>query len=125
MPNPGIEKLVYKATAGDIEIPGQNLANEGEALIEKLVRESAKGTINRTGNKRFDHTFDYLGDDVKADIEADEGNLNDLEVWYLGSASADVTIPDVELMWHDRLVFDPAAEDENGGEIRVYRVWNG
>lgn len=125
MANPGIEKLVYKATAGDVTINGEDLNNEGEAVIEKLVSQTAKGTVNRTGNKRFDHTFMHKGTSVKAAIEADEGNLNDLEIWFLGSGSADHTIPSLDLIWQDRLLFDPEAEDEPGGEIRVMRVWNG
>lgn len=125
MPNPGIEKLVYKATAGDITIAGEDINAEGEAVIEKLVRQTAKGTISKTGNKRFDHTFMVAGTSNKSAIEADEGDLNNLEVWFLGSASADHTIPDVDLFWTDRMIFDPESEDENGGEIRVFRVWNG
>lgn len=123
--NPGIEKIVYQATGGDIEIAGEDLSAEGEAVIEKLVRQSAKGTLDRTGNKQIDHTFVHAGDDVKSAIEADEGNLNSLEIWMLGSASADHTIPNLDLIWSDRMVFDPQAEDEGGGNIRVYRVWNG
>jgi hypothetical protein len=124
--NPGIEKLVYKAEGGDITIPGEDINAEGEAIIDKLVRQTAKGTIDRTGNKQFDHTFMVAGDDYKSDIEADEGNTNDLEVYYLGSTSTpDQTIPSLDLIWSDRMNFDPSAEDENGGELRVYRIWNG
>lgn len=125
MPNPGIEKLVYNADAGAINIPGEKLNTIAESVIEKLVRQSAKGNISRTGNKRFDETFQYIGTDIKSAIEADEGNLNDLEIWFLGSTAADHTIPALDLIWSDRMIFDPEAEDEGGGEIRVYRTWNG
>lgn len=122
---PGIEKLVYKADGGDVTIPGEKLATDVTPTIEKLIQTTAKGVNRRTGNKRFDVSINYFDDDILTDLEADEGNLNDLEVWMLGSASADHTIPSIDIIATERMVFDPEAEDEGGLQLDLFRVWNG
>src|SRR5699024_6595681 len=106
----GIEKLVYQATAGPIELLAQNMGTDFEAVIEKITANTARGTLRRTGNKMVDFTFNYYDSSILSDLEADENNVNDLEIWQLGSASADGTIPDVELIAQERIVGDPESE---------------
>ncbi|WP_441001316.1 hypothetical protein [Fodinibius sp. SL11] len=124
---PGIEKLVYKATGGDITIPGEKLATDIQPVIEKLIQSTARGVNRRTGNKRIDESVNYFDDDILSDLEADEGNLNDLEIYFLGNTSAtpDHTIPSMELIAHERMNFDAEAEDEPGLQLDIYRTWNG
>lgn len=127
MSQPGINKLVYKATAGDINIAGEKLATDIQPTIEKLVQTTAKGVSRRTGNKRFDESINYFDDDILADLETDEGNLNNLEVYLLGNdtATPDHTIPEMEIIASERMNFDPEAEDEGGLVLDLFRVWNG
>lgn len=125
MSKTGIEKLVYKATGGDITIPGEKLAADAAPVIEKLTGTTARGTNRRTGNKRFDATFTYLDDDILTALEADEGNLNDLEIWMLGSIAADHTIPAIDLIATERIDADPESETGGGLDIQAFRVWNG
>lgn len=119
----GVEKIVYKATAGDITLNGKDMDTDFEAMIEKITGNSAKGTLRKTGNKRVDFTFNYYDTSVRAAIEADEGDLNAVEIWQLGSASADETISDVELIVQDQFQADPESETPSGLQIRVYRTW--
>lgn len=121
----GIEKLVYKATAGDITIPGNELAGDGELILEKLVRNTSKGTLNRTGNKRVDFEIQCFDPSLLTSIEADEGNLNSLEIWQLGSTIADETIADTELIANPIADFDPESDTGGGFNLRIFRVFNG
>ena len=124
---PGIEKLIYKATGGDITIPGEKLATDIQPVIEKLVQSTARGVNRRTGNKRIDESVNYFDDDILSDLEADEGNLSDLEIYFLGNTGStpDHTIPEMELIASERMNFDAEAEDEPGLELQIYRTWNG
>ena len=123
----GIEKLVYKATAGDVTIAGEKLEANGELIVEKLVRNTARGTIDRTGNKQVDFEIFCSDNSLISAIEADEGNLNDLEIYQLGNdtATPDETLPSLDLIVHDRGDFDPASDTGSGFNLRIFRIWNG
>lgn len=123
----GIEKLVYKATAGDITIPGEKLEASGELIVEKLVRNTARGTIDRTGNKQVDFEIFCSDSSLLAPIESDEGNLNDIEIYQLGNATStpDKVIPSLDLITNEIGEFDPASDTGSGFNLRIFRIFNG
>lgn len=119
--------MIYKADGGEITIASEKLDTDVQPMIEKLVHGTARGTNKRTGNKRFDETFTYFDNDILSDLETDEGNLNNLEIYMFGNTTntPDHTVPNVDVIASERMVFDPEAEDEGGLELNVKRVWNG
>lgn len=123
----GIEKLVYKATAGDITIPGEKLEASGELIVEKLVRNTARGTIDRTGNKQVDFEIFCSDSSLLAPIESDEGNLNDIEIYQLGNTTStpDKVIPSLDLITNEIGEFDPASDTGSGFNLRIFRIFNG
>ena len=123
----GIEKLVYKATAGDITIAGEKLEASGELIVEKLVRNTARGTIDRTGNKQVDFEIFCSDSSLLAPIESDEGNLNDIEIYQLGNTTStpDKVIPSLDLITNEIGEFDPASDTGSGFNLRIFRIFNG
>lgn len=123
----GIEKLVYKATAGDVTIAGEKLEANGELIVEKLVRNTARGTIDRTGNKQVDFDIFCSDSSLLAPIESDEGNLNDIEIYQLGNTTStpDKVIPSLDLITNEIGEFDPASDTGSGFNLRIFRIFNG
>lgn len=123
----GIEKLVYKATAGDVTIAGEKLEANGELIVEKLVRNTARGTIDRTGNKQVDFEIFCSDSSLLAPIESDEGNLNDIEIYQLGNTTStpDKVIPSLDLITNEIGEFDPASDTGSGFNLRIFRIFNG
>lgn len=119
----GIEKMVYDATAGAVNLLAEHMNTDFSTVIDKLTTSTARGTERPTGNKSVDFTFMYFDTSVRSAIESDEGDLNSLEIWQLGSTSADETIPDVELIVQDSIEADPDADQPSGLEIQVRRTW--
>lgn len=125
MSNPGIEKLVYKATNGDITISGEDIQADGQMEFQKIVSERADGSVMRQGNSMIDFEFVIYDDTNASDIAADESNgKQDLEIWHLGSGSADKTVSVQMIDLGDNVNFDPQAEDGGGNRIRIYGVYN-
>ncbi|MCP9289987.1 hypothetical protein [Gracilimonas sediminicola] len=121
----GIEKFVYKADAADITFNGEDIIfpnSDDAAVIQRIIIGTAKGSERTTGNKIHEITFQHVGTSVLSDVETDDGNLNDFEIWQLGSTSADETFSNVNLVCvEERAMVDPESEDM-GGQIYRARV---
>lgn len=121
----GIEKLVWNVSS-PITLDGAKIAPEDAMEIRRILQVSAKGTSSRTGNKIIDHEFAYRDKSVAALVDAEDGNLADLEIWQLGSVAVDETISNVCInVVSDNVNFDPTAEETSPVMLRIYRVWNG
>lgn len=120
----GIDKFVYKADAADITFNGEDIifANSDDAaVITGIFNNTAKGSERKQGNKVHEVTFHHVGTSVLSDVETDDGNLNDFEIFQLGSASADDTWSNVNLVCtEERATIDP--EGDPGGQVYRARV---
>lgn len=107
----GIEKFVYKADAGDITFNGEDVLvedSDAAALTTTIKANTAKGTERKQGNKVNALIFKHVGTSVATSVNTDDGNLNNFEIWQLGSASADVTWANVNLIVEEEgITLDP------------------
>lgn len=110
---PGIEKIVYKADAGDITISGNDLNTDWSFEVTKVTRNSSRGTQSTTGNKTYDFTFNCYDFTAKSALEADEDNFNDLDIYVLGNTGAtpDLTLTECNPIVSDSVNADPESED--------------
>lgn len=110
----GIQKFVYKAGAGDVTFEGEDVLieeSDAAALTTTLKVNTAKGTERKQGNKVNALIFKETGSTSSANaaaVETDDGNLNNFEIWQLGSSSADVTWANINLIVEEEAVtLDP------------------
>lgn len=120
----GIEKLVWNVSS-PITLDGDELAPEDELAIERLVQKSARGTETKQGNKRVEVEIKYRDPSIASSIETEDGNMADLEIWQLGSSSADETVPSLGIqLLREVIQMDPEAEEGSHLVLKIYRTWN-
>lgn len=120
---PGISKIIYKAVSGssfdtDVEIDGNDIANEGEILREVIGQTTAKGGTRHQGNKSFEFTLNLFAFSQKADIEGHKNIFGDMEIYSIDDDTTPaMTLTNVNPMVGDRVNFDPS--DEAGAYFPV------
>lgn len=120
---PGISKIIYKSVSGtdfdtDVEIDGNDIANEGEILREVIGQTTAKGGTRHQGNKSFEFTLNLFDFDQKSDIEDHKNIFGDMEIYAIDDDTTPaMTLTNVNPMVGDRVNFDPS--DEAGAYFPV------
>ena len=112
----GIEKLTYNADAGLITFNGEDIifANSSDAYtVERIITDTAKGTERRQGNKTNLIEFFHVGASQLSAVDADEGNINTMSIFQLGSNSADDTFDCNLVVVSERATVDPSG-DQSG-----------
>lgn len=120
---PGISKIIYKAVTGstftaDVEIDGNDIANEGEILREVIGQTTAKGSTRHQGNRSYEFTLNLFAFSQKAAIEGHKNIFGDMEIYSIDDTVTPImTLTNVNPMVGDRVNLDPS--DEAGAYFPV------
>lgn len=110
----GIEKLTYDTTSGvTLTFNGHDIifANSSDAYtVERIITDTAKGTERRQGNKTHLIEFFHVGTSHVSAVDADEGNINTMSIFQLGSTNADDTFDCNLVVVSERATVDPASD---------------